>query len=398
MVLGLLGAAAALLTACGAGASASAPTWIPQPSFAGEGGQPSLNGSAPTPAVPPSAPGVAPTTPGATPTGNTDPAVVATKLTAPDAIAILPDNTALVGERTTGRIVRVQPSPNQPVTTVRTLSGLDTSGGGGLLDLALSPNYVEDNLIFAYLSTPTDNRVVEFTLTGPVTAVLTGIPHGTSDNAGRIAFAPDGTLYLATGDAGHPALAHDATSLAGKILRLTDVGAPAPGNPRAGSPVYASGLRSPAGLCLLGDQAHLVEVEAPAAGDADANAVNLVAAGADYGWPSAATRTSQPLSTLPATRGDAGGCAAITTSFYVTTRQGKALLASALTAQGGTLQLGSYGASLVGKYGRLNTVVAAPDGALWLTTTNRDGHGQPVSADERVLRIVPAGASVNYPG
>ena len=82
-----------------------------------------------------------------------DPAVVAKHLTTPVGITIMPDNTALVGERTTGRIVRVQPQPDRPVRTVRVLHGLSTAGGGGLLDLAVSPNYREDNLIFAYVTT-----------------------------------------------------------------------------------------------------------------------------------------------------------------------------------------------------------------------------------------------------
>ena len=107
-----------------------------------------------------------------------DPAVVAKHLDAPVGLTMMPDNTALVGERTTGRIVRVQPMPDQPVRTVRVIPGLSTSGGGGLLDLAISPNYREDNLIFAYITTPKDNRVIAFTLKGPITPVLTGIPRG----------------------------------------------------------------------------------------------------------------------------------------------------------------------------------------------------------------------------
>src|SRR5439155_11934034 len=121
--------------------------------------------------------------------------------------AMLPDGTALVGERTTGRIVRVQPVAGKPVPTVRQLSGLDTSGDGGLLDLALSPTYSEDGLIYAYVTTATDNRVVDFTLKGPVTPVVTGIPKGRIGNTGRIAFGADGDLYIGTGDAGRPALA-----------------------------------------------------------------------------------------------------------------------------------------------------------------------------------------------
>ena len=114
--------------------------------------------------------------------------------------------------------MRVQPIAGQPVTTVRTITGLDSSGDGGLLDLALSPAYDEDHLIYAYVTTATDNRVVDFTLTGPVTPVFTGIPKGATGNAGRIAFDVDGSLLIGTGDAGQPALAQDPASLAGKVL------------------------------------------------------------------------------------------------------------------------------------------------------------------------------------
>jgi len=137
--IGLL-LAGGLLAACSAGAGAQAPpTWVPKPDFSGEGGP---NTAVPSPGGPsrnPSAPGQPPGAPGSSSSGP-DPAVVATKLTAPTGLALLPDGTALVGERSTGRIVQVQPQPGKPVKTIRTLTGVDASGDGGLLDLALSPS------------------------------------------------------------------------------------------------------------------------------------------------------------------------------------------------------------------------------------------------------------------
>jgi hypothetical protein len=78
--------------------------------------------------------------------------------------------------------------------------------------------------------------------------------------------------------------------------------------------------------------------------------------------------------------------------LYVTSLDGHALLAAPIRTQGSSVGLGQFTTSLVNKYGRLRTVVAAADGALWLTTSNRDGHGTPVPADERVLRITPPSA------
>ena len=386
---GLL-ATALLLTGCAATAASSAPTWTPKPSFSGEGYAPVPGtGTAPPSSSAPGLPG------GALPSGSAgtaDSAVVATHLREPTGIAILPDNTALVGERTTGRIVRVQPRPGQPVRTVRTLTGLSTAGGGGLLDLAVSPNYAEDNLIFAYITTPSDNRVVDFTLTGPVTTVLSGIPHGRSDNTGRIAFAADGSLLVGTGDAGRPALAANPASLAGKILRISDIGRPAAGNPRPASPVYASGLRRTDGLCTAAHSTLAVQVEDLPGRTADA--AHRVTAGASYGWPRPRSASTGPLVTLPAPDSTPGGCALQAGRLFVTSLDGKALLAADLrtTANGG-IGLGRFTTMLHNRYGRLRTVVAAADGALWLSTDNRDGNGRPVPDDERVLRIVPTGGS-----
>jgi len=221
------------------------PTWVPKP----EGPAP---GELPNERVPlgpdgGSAPG-SPSSP-IQPGSPDDPDVVAAGLTLPWGLAVLPDGSALVGERTTGRVLRVQPR-RAPAMQLMQITGLDTSGDGGLLDLTLSPDYVADNLIFAYITTPTDNRVIRFEIGGRPTPVLTGIPRGKADNGGRLAFGPDGMLYIGTGDAGQPGLAADPRSLAGKVLRVTLFGQPAPGNPDPRSPVFTRGHRNVAGLCV----------------------------------------------------------------------------------------------------------------------------------------------------
>jgi glucose/arabinose dehydrogenase len=330
----------------------------------------------------------------ATPSAD-DPAVVATKLHAPDAIVIMPDGSALVGERG-GRIVSVQPQPHQPVRTVRTVTGLDTAGDGGLLDLALSPHYAQDNLIFAYVTTATDNRLVDFTLSGPVTPVLTGIPKGTGGNAGRIVVNADGTVSVGTSDAGRPSLAPSRASLAGKVLRLSEIGAPASGNPYPGSAVFASGLSGVAGLCL--DAQHDVLFAVQPKGVGGKATVVWVRAGADYGWPAPTASTVAPVATLPAALATPGGCAVQADAIYVTSLDGKTLLGAPLTVSGSTVKIGTFASYLPGRYGRLQTVVAAPDGALWLSTANRAGNGKPIADDERILRIQAPGGGGSYPG
>jgi glucose/arabinose dehydrogenase len=392
LATGLVLITALVLTACGSSGPGTAPNWTPKPTFSGEGYDP--GGRQPVQPTVPNGPQQPPSSRHGSSSAppqkkHGDPAVVATKLTTPTGIAILPDNTALVGERTTGRIVRVQPRPGQPVQTVRTLTGLSTVGGGGLLDLAISPNYLQDNLIFAYVTTRTDNRVVAFTLKGPVTTVIGGIPRGKSDIAGRIAFDPKGNLLVATGDAGRPSLADNKQSLAGKILRVTDIGRAAKGNPVPGSAVYASGFRRSAGLCVDPRSGTALQTSSDPRSNGDP--VNQIFAGHSYGWPSRTHDSTSPLATLPSTDRSPGGCAISRGVLFVTSLTGQLVLASAIRAiRGALISLSPYSTSLSHKYGRLLTVVAAQDGALWLSTSNRDGHGHPVPADERVLRIVPS--------
>jgi glucose/arabinose dehydrogenase len=388
--LGLL-LAGALLAACGAGADArTPPTWVPKPDFSGEGG-PDTTGPSPGQPGNPNAPGPTAPNPSGPSSSGPDPAIVATNLVAPTGLALLPDGTALVGERTSGRIVQVQPQPGQPVRTIRTVAGIDAAGDGGLLDLAVSPTYQEDGLVYAYLTTATDNRVVSFALTGPPTPILTGIPKGTTGNTGRLLFDDTGVLYIGTGDAGRPALGEVATSLAGKVLRVTAIGQPAPGNPTPTSPIYTRGHQVVDGLCpdATGE---VIEVE-PGPNNS-ATEVNILHAGADYGYPSGAATTRAPDTRLPDGKTGVGGCAVIGPQLFVTSRDATALLTAAVASRSGSTTFGDFTTVLAGRYGRLLPVVAAPDGALWLTTSNRDGHGHPIPTDERVLRIMPeAGGS-----
>jgi glucose/arabinose dehydrogenase len=391
----LAGAAAALLAACSTAAGSTPPTWVPSPPLArqGAGGGAQASPIVPVPSTPGGSAGGGPGS-GQVPGGpnglnpssgsrKIDPNVVATNLRAPVGLAMMPDGTALVGERTTGRIVQVQPRPGRPVRTVKVLTGLDQGGDGGLLDLALSPTFTEDGLVYAYITTHTDNRVVEFTLSGPVTPVLTGIPKGASDNTARILFGADGNLYVGTGDAARPALAVKPTSLAGKVLRVDVIGDALPTNPHPPSPVWSSGLGAVDGLCAIPDTAWLLEVQA--GGSGAPGEVNLLAAGASYAGASA--RPS--VATLPKGFGAPGGCAVLGGRLWVTSLDGQALLSAPMRAGTGFVSIGPFKPALTQRYGRLRTVVAAADGALWLTTSNRDGHGNPVPADERVIRYVP---------
>jgi glucose/arabinose dehydrogenase len=298
--------------------------------------------------------------------------VVAKKLTKPTALVVMPDGTALVGERTTGRILRVQPTPGVAPRLEQTLTGLDATGDGGLLDLAVSPTFNQDGLLYAYITTATDNRVVHFALGTTPTPVLTGIPKGATGNTGRIAFDSAGALLTGTGDAGRPALVSDPASLAGKILRTDDLGKPWPGNPTPGSPVFASGLRSISGLCV-----NALTGTRFAISTTPEDAVNVIKPGKDYG-------TAAATGTLPAKSG-AGGCTVSRGRLVVAARNDMALEITGLDEKD---SFKTFSQTIQKRYGRLLTVVGASDGALWITTSNRDGKGKPGPDDDRVIRIV----------
>ena len=195
----------------------------------------------------------------------------------PTGLVVLADGSAIVGERETGRLLQVFPD-RSPARELMTVPGIDTAGNGGLLGLAVSPTYVEDGLLYAYLSTATDNRVVRFPLGGTPNPVMTGIPRGATDNGGGLLFGADGSLFVGTGDAGNPALAEDLNSLAGKVLRI-DIFGRAVGS----SPVYSRGHRDVTALCQSpGEGAVLYATDATLDGPDELNAITE---GGDYGVP-----------------------------------------------------------------------------------------------------------------
>ncbi|MGY1697400.1 MULTISPECIES: PQQ-dependent sugar dehydrogenase [unclassified Geodermatophilus] len=340
----------------------------------------------PTESSPAPAPGE-PAEPGSGQTAG-DPNVVATDLTVPTGLVVLPDGSAVVGERETGRLLQVFPDRSPP-RELMVLPGIDTAGDGGLLGLALSPTFDEDGLFYAYVSTATDNRVVRFPMGGTPNPVYTGIPRGETHNGGGLQFAPDGTLYVGTGDTGNPALAQDLTSLGGKVLHIDVFGQPA----NAAGPVFSSGFSDVTAVCLTGDQPTVVyAVDESAAGPDE---LNRLSEGTDHGWPTPGAATVPPVHTVDNGAGGLGGCAAAGTTVFLGALDGQRVYAVQVDGQGGVVEVPEE--LLGGRYGRLRTVVLDGEGALWITTSNRDGVGTPAEDDDRVLRILPPSSTGSSP-
>ncbi|MCF6743896.1 oxidoreductase [Blastococcus sp. KM273128] len=358
--------AGALLTGCGGGGYEPAGPFRPLP----EGPPPQVG--PPTATLPPPAD---PAQPGSG-EEESDPNVVATGLDVPTGLVLLPDGTAVVGERETGRLLQVFPD-RSPAVELMTVPGVDTSGDGGLLGLALSPTFLEDGLLFAYITTATDNRVVRFPIGGTPNPVLTGIPRGETGNGGALLTGADGNLYVGTGDTGDPALAADPGSLAGKVLRIDVFGSPV----QSLTPVHSRGYRDVTALCQDGERLYATDESRQGPDEVD-----LVQEDGE----------GVPLLTVPAGEGGLGGCAVANGTVFLGARDGQRVHVITLDENGVPVD-GAVDEVLTDRYGRLRTVVLDAQGALWVTTSNRDGAGSPAEDDDKVLRIRPPGGQPNSP-
>jgi glucose/arabinose dehydrogenase len=332
--------------------------------------------------------------------GDGDAEVVSTGLDVPWGLDFLPDGDALVGERETGRIYRI-PADGGERELVATVPGVVPEGEGGLLGIAVQPLYEHSggSFVYAYLTAETDNRIVRFRLLPDEPGVydfeviLAGIEKAGNHDGGGLAFGPDGMLYAGTGDAGVPDRAQDPVSLNGKILRMDKLGDPPiiDPNPDPDSLVWSMGHRNVQGLAW--DQGG--RLWATEFGQNAFDEINLIEPGKNYGWPEVegmgATsdgRLTNPQVTWTPDEASPSGAAIIDDVLYVAALRGQRLWRIPL--QDG--RAGEPTAMLEEQYGRLRTLQAGPDGYLWITTSNRDGRGDPDGDDDRVLRLDVSGA------
>jgi glucose/arabinose dehydrogenase len=332
------------------------------PKGPGQGQQP---GQQPTPVPPPEG------------CKDFSPAVVGTCLEPVSGVALTDVNqttgavTALATERVTGRLLRVTKDVD-PVEVAK--FEVDASTDGGLSGLTLSPTYAEDQLVYVYVTTATDNRVMRLAPGDVPKPVLTGIPKGPTGNRGVLAYDRTGALLVATGDAGNPASAADPNSLAGKVLRIDGTGQPARGNPTAGSRVLASGLKSPGGLCVSGDGSKTWVTDAGASADLLYRVEPGKALGDPaWSWPD---------------RPGIGGCASFSNMVALATGAVPGMINLPMNPDGsftGKPQVTLNGAE---GFGRLGPVLALDDTTALVGTVNKNAGGTPVSSDDRVVIVV----------
>ncbi|HEX4816354.1 MAG TPA: PQQ-dependent sugar dehydrogenase [Nonomuraea sp.] len=315
-----------------------------------------------------------------------------TGLRSPWGLAFLPDGSALVSSRLSGEIVRIRPGGGAP-ERVGTVPGVVASAEGGLLGLATSPRFGSDRTVYAYVSGSPTNRVVALRIApghrslAQSRVLIDGIRTADRHHGGRLRVGPDGNLWIGTGDAFLPENAADDSSLNGKILRIRPDGTIPADNP-SGTAVYSSGHRNVQGITFGPDGT----MYASELGHRTWDEVNVLSPGADYGWPEtegvAGDTGRPPLFTLHPDDASPSGIAYAGGSLWLGALGGQRLWQLPVRGPRAT---GEPIAHLVGEYGRIRTVEVAPDGALWIVTSNTDqatwGAADPRPGDDRVIRI-----------
>jgi glucose/arabinose dehydrogenase len=318
--------------------------------------------------------------------------VATSGLDSPWEIVFLPGGELLVTERS-GNLVLI----GRTATRIQ-VPNVEQRGEGGLLGLALDPDYAANNRIYVYLTSLENgqlvNRVERYVFKNGTLSdrkvIFEGILGASNHDGGRIEFGPDGYLYITTGDAQNSDSAQDITSLQGKILRITSEGEIPEGNPFA-SAVWSYGHRNPQGLAWDAEGRLWSTEHGPSGSGSGYDELNLITPGANYGWPE--IQGDEELEGMVSPVIQSGGSVTwapgdveyLDGKLYFTGLRGSALYVVSLDGE----KIAGFDTFFSGEYGRLRAVRLGPDGYLYLSTSNRDGRGNPGADDDLILRVNP---------
>ena len=317
-----------------------------------------------------------------------------------------PDRIILFTERT-GRVRLIDDKGYLKPDPIAVIDDVLAKGEGGLMGITIHPNFSKNHFVYVYYTysangNETLNRVARFKFEdnrlSDKTIIVDAIPGAFFHNGGRIKFGPaspasprgvqrgepDGFLYITTGDSQNPSLAQNTNSLAGKILRVTDEGKPAPGNPY-GTQIYSYGHRNPQGI-TWDKSGRLWETEH---GASTMDELNIINTGKNYGWPTITGDGKQegletPILNSGSDTWAPAGAAFLNNSIYFGGLRGQALYEA--TIDGNKMTLKEH---LKGELGRIREVVVGADNLLYITTSNRDGRGIPDTTDDKIIRVNP---------
>lgn len=347
--------------------------------------------------------------------GNTqlDTTVIAKGLEVPWEILWSPDNNIWVTERT-GRVLRINPNTRQMDILLEI--EVAQQGESGLLGMTLHPDFPTTPLVYLvynyFESTTIRERLSRYTYQQDQLVneeiLINNIPGNTYHDGSRLAFGPDGKLYMTTGDAGNMSSAQDPGSLNGKVLRINPDGTVPDDNPVSGSYVWASGSRNAQGLVFSPTGILYSSEHGP---DSD-DEINIIEMGRNYGWPNVkgmcnapeeitfcdANNVREPIQVYTPTLALAG------IAYYdhdLIPEWNNSLIVTSLKAgKLLILHLDETGMSITGSttvydntLGRLRDVCVSNDGRVFISTSNRDGRGTPKPGDDKIIEIKPEGTN-----
>ncbi|OGK32106.1 hypothetical protein A3F57_03470 [Candidatus Roizmanbacteria bacterium RIFCSPHIGHO2_12_FULL_36_11] len=333
--------------------------------------------------------------------------IIAEGLDTPWAIAFLPDGGMLVTERS-GKVRYIDKNGKLNPEPVAILDRVKEIGEGGLLGITLhpdladatpgKPDFSSNSFVYFYYTynsefNNTFNRVVRMKLENNKLSeeeiIVDNIPGNFNHNGGRIKFGPDKNLYITTGDAQDPSRAQDKTSLAGKILRVTDAGKPVSGNP-FGNLIFSYGHRNPQGIDWNKDGGLWSTEHGRSGVQSGLDELNIIEAGKNYGWPDIqgdeerAGMVTPVANSGPTNTWAPAGAALVGDSLFFGGLRGETLYEAVINSENVTIK-----EHFKGEFGRIREVIKGPDGMLYISTSNKDGRGNPASEDDRIVRINP---------
>jgi glucose/arabinose dehydrogenase len=320
---------------------------------------------------------------------------VARETDIPWGLVTLPDGSILYARRDAHDIIRLNPA-NGAKSTVGSVPGAaSTNGEGGLLGLEIAPTFANDRWLYIFHTTSSDNRIVRIKVTTSFTLDLSsrqvlvqGIARNKFHNGGRLRWGPrDNKLYAGTGDAQNGDNAQKlGTNYNGKVLRMNPDGSVPSDNPFPGSLIWSYGHRNIQGLAF-DSQGRLWEQEF---GNSIMDETNLITKGGNYGWPKCEGTSGScggfiaPKRTYPVSAGSCSGITIVRDVVYVACLRGSRMYRLVISGS----SLGSAQTFFQGTFGRIRTVERAPDGGLWLTTSNGgDKDSTPNNTNARIIHV-----------
>lgn len=321
---------------------------------------------------------------------STQAILVAENLEDPNSMAFLPDGGMMITERS-GRIRLIESSGILQYNPIGVIDNVKEVGSGGLLGIAIHPEYSANNYVFIYFTydakrSTTYNKILRLKYyNGELIdgrTILDQIPGSLNSNGGRIKFGPDNYLYITTGDTENPSQAQDLNSLSGKILRITDEGKPVPDNPfGSGSLIFSYGHHNSFGLAW--DRwdiwAKMWETETGTSNPSGYDEINIIEAGKNYGWPFITGDKTEDDVVVPVKNSGASsawgpGGAAFAGSSLFFGGQNKILYEAVIEGH----QIKELKEHFKNKYGPVNDVVLGPENMIYFSTDSKIYKVKPV--------------------